>query len=308
MHEAPGSEVERNRAKPNGAERPRFLMCRPSYFSVAYEINPWMVGNIGKTDGNSAQRQWTELYERLLQCARVDIIPGAPGLADMVFAANAAFVLGRRVVLANFAMPRREGEEVFFGRWFLDNGFDVSRLPAAVTFEGAGDCFPHDEGKWLWAGYGIRTDRRAHEHVSRCFGLEVVSVALVDPRFFHLDTCLCPLAGGYVLFYPGAFHRDSLRLIRSLVPAEKRIEVDLMDASTFCCNCINVGETVFSSCVSDGLRSRLSGLGFKVHELAMSEFLKAGGSARCLVLPLENGTHLRGVGGERGSVKLGGAG
>ena len=62
--------------------------------------------------------------------------------------------------------------------------------------------------------------------------------------------------------------------------------VDTADAGNFACNAVNVGDMVFLNKASDPLRARLMLAGFKVCEVGLSEFLKAGGSAQCLTLKL----------------------
>ena len=138
----------------------------------------------------------------------------------------------------------------------------------------------------LWIGHGFRTDAAAPALVAKVFGCETAALELVDPRFYHLDTCLCPLEGGWLLYYPAAFAPEARDKIRALVPAEKRIEVSEADAAHFACNAVNIGQKVILNHASDELQVRLKGAGFMPIQTALSEFMKSGGAAKCLTLKL----------------------
>src|SRR5262249_34442948 len=111
---------------------------------------------------------------------------------------------------------------------------------------------------------------------------------LIDERFYHLDTCFCPLPDGRVLYYPDAFDRDSLATIAARVPPERRHEVDAADALGFACNAVGTGGTFLTDCAGDALRARLAGWGLEVVVSPLGEFLRAGGAAKCLVLALDH--------------------
>lgn len=262
----------------------RILMCSPEHFHVDYVINPWMEGNVDQASPEGARRQWRALRAALSRFATVVELPPADGLPDMVFTANAGTVCGDRAVLSRFFHPERQGEADHFGRWFRDNGFEVLELPDGVHYEGAGDSLLDRAGDWIWAGHGFRTDLASHALVAEWLGREVVSLRLVDPYFYHLDTCMCPLADGYLLYYPAAFDDAARREIERRVPAHKRIAVGDEDAEQFACNTVNVGRNIVMHRASGALRQRLKQSGFAVHEVDLSEFIKAGGSAKCLTL------------------------
>jgi N-dimethylarginine dimethylaminohydrolase len=266
------------------AQETRILMCSPEHFHVDYVINPWMEGNVDQASPDRARAQWRVLRDTLARFATIVEVPPAADLPDMVFTANAGTVCGTRAVLSRFFHPERQGEAAHFGRWFRDNGFEVLELPEGVHYEGAGDSLLDRDGEWIWAGYGFRTDLESHAHVARWLGREVVSLKLVDPYFYHLDTCMCPLSGGYLLYYPAAFDDASRREIERRVPAHKRIAVSDEDAERFACNTVYVGRRVVMNRASAPLRRRLEQSGFEVHEVDLSEFIKAGGSAKCLTL------------------------
>ncbi len=262
----------------------QILMCAPHHYDVDYVINPWMEGNIHRSSRDTAQAQWDQLYQVLKTYAAVDLVEPQKGWPDMVFTANAGLVLGDTVVLSRFFHPERQGEEPYFQQWFENQGYTVHTLPKSLPFEGAGDALLDRSGRWLWAGYGFRSELDSHPFLAKWLDVEVLSLRLVDRRFYHLDTCFCPLTDGYLLYYPAAFDTYSNRMIELRVPAEKRIAIDELDAVNFACNSVNVGSVVVMNKASDGLKQILGDRGFTVVETPLTEFLKAGGAAKCLTL------------------------
>ena len=262
----------------------RFLMCAPEHYDVDYVINPWMEGNIHKSSQERAVQQWQKLHSVLKQHAIVDLVKPHKGVPDMVFTANAGLVLDDNVVLSRFLHKERQKEEPYFKAWFEENGFNVYELPKDLPFEGAGDALLDREGRWLWAGYGFRSELDSHPFLAKWLDIEVLSLRLTDERFYHLDTCFCPLANGYLLYYPGAFDSYSNRLIEMRVVPEKRIAIEEADAVNFACNTVNVESIVVMNKASDSLKKRLAKVGFEVIETPLTEFLKAGGAAKCLTL------------------------
>ncbi len=262
----------------------RILMCAPHHYDVDYVINPWMEGNIHRSSRDRAEEQWNRLYQILTEYAQVELVKPQQGWPDMVFTANAGLVLGEQVVLSRFFHPERQGEEPYFKEWFASEGYKVHELPEGLPFEGAGDALLDRAGTMLWAGYGFRSELDTHPYLAEWLNIEVLSLRLIDERFYHLDTCFCPLTGGYLLYYPPAFDAYSNRLIEMRVPAEKRIAVSEVDAVNFACNAVNVDRTIVMNHVSSGLNQRLADLGFTVIETPLNEFLKAGGAAKCLTL------------------------
>jgi lysine-ketoglutarate reductase/saccharopine dehydrogenase-like protein (TIGR00300 family) len=262
----------------------RILMCSPKHYDVDYVINPWMEGNIHKSSRDRAVEQWQNLYSILKEQAIVDLVDPQPGWPDMVFTANAGLVLGSSVVLSRFFHPERQGEEPHFKEWFERQGYNVYELPKDLPFEGAGDALLDREGRWLWAGYGFRSELDSHSYLAKWLDIEVVSLQLVDERFYHLDTCFCPLSNGYLLYYPPAFDFYSNRIIEMRVPEHKRIVVGEADAINFACNAVNVERAIVMNKVSNDLKDRLAQVGFEVIQTQLSEFIKAGGAAKCLTL------------------------
>jgi N-dimethylarginine dimethylaminohydrolase len=264
----------------------KILMCPPDFFSVEHVINPWMAGNEGALDRERATRQWRNLRESLARVAEIEIMEARPDLPDLVFTANAGFVYGNRAVPSHFMPAERRPEEPYLKEWFRTHGFELCELPDDIGFEGAGDCLLDRLGPWMWTGFGFRTEIDAHKYLADWFDRELVSIRLTDARFYHIDTCFCPLADGYLLYHPPAFDYESRLAIERRIPSHKRIVVDTEDAGNFACNAINIGRDVFVHKASLPLQARLMRVGFAVHEIDLSEFLKSGGSAKCLSLRL----------------------
>ena len=264
----------------------RLLMCTPEFFQVDYVINPWMEGNIARASVNLAAKQWHEYHAILTSLAEVELIPSVAGLPDMVFTANAGLVLGRNAVLSRFLYRERKGEEPHFHQWFEQHGFRVHELPKDLPFEGAGDALFDRVQPILWAGYGFRTELDAHVLLAEWLNVEVISVRLIDKRFYHLDTCFCPLERGFLLYYPSAIDARSNTQIECRVPTDRRIVLDEADAIHFAANAVNIGDAVVLNRASQTLKDRLSAAGFRVFETPLTEFLKSGGSAKCLTLRL----------------------
>lgn len=267
-----------------------FLMCPPQFYEVSYVINPWMAGNIHASSRVIAAAQWRCLYEAVRKVADVAIVEPQPRLPDMVFTANAGLEHDGTVVLSSFFHAERQGEERYFRRWFEDAGYTVLSIPHETPFEGEGDALFAIDGSCLWAGYGLRTSQASHRYLKDAWKINVMSLHLVDERFYHLDTCFGLLEGGYVMYYPRAFDKTSAEKIEAHFPVEKRIIVAEPNALRFACNLINVDRTVILNQVSGELKEKLESKGFNVIEVALSEFLKAGGAAKCLVMKL-SGVH-----------------
>jgi len=269
------------------SDRARLLMCPPVHYEIRYVINPWMREQLGNTDATAAMREWEGLRFALSVLADVELMPAAADLPDLPFTANAGLVLENTFIPSRFRNPERQGEEAHNIRWFAAQGFEIRNLPAGLTFEGAGDALFDRAQSRLWMGYGHRTDLAAAEVLARMLDVETVPLGLVDPRFYHLDTCFCPLSHGHVLYFPAAFDAAARAAIEARVPAARRIAVSEEDALVFACNAINLGDVVVLARASAALRAALENAGYRVVETPLGEFLKAGGSAKCLSLRID---------------------
>jgi ornithine--oxo-acid transaminase len=285
--------------------KPTFLMCPPRLYDVDYVINPWMAGNVHRSSRELASQQWDNLYHALSHVANVLLVQPQAGSPDMVFTANAGLVNHGIAILSSFYYPERQGEEPHFQRWFEEAGLRVQHVPRETPFEGEGDALFEADGSRLWAGHGVRTLASSHRYLEAAWGVDVLPLLLVDPRFYHLDTCFAPLQGGHVLYFPEAFDAESQARIEAHYPAEKRIVVSEADAVHFACNAVNVGRTILLNEISRELAARLQQCGFEVVQIQLGEFMKAGGAAKCLVLRLSDldVTHASGECLKNGAVK-----
>ena len=263
------------------ARAKRFLMCRPEHFEVTYAINPWMDPS-QPVDTALAVAQWESLratYEGLGH--RVDLIDPVVGLPDMVFAANGGIVLGGRALAARFTHAERHDEGEAYRAWFEAAGF-APAVQATQQNEGEGDVLV--VGDVVLAGTGFRTSVAAHHEVHDFFGAPVVSLELVDPRFYHLDTALAVLDGSTVAYYPGAFSEASNRVLQQLFP--DAVIATAADAEVLGLNAVSDGLNVVLTSRAVGLHEQLRERGFNPVGVELGELLKAGGSVKCCTLEI----------------------
>jgi len=277
---------------------PRFLMCPPQHFAVTYSINPWMDPAAWADGGDalhaSAETQWSALHAVLLASgAVIEMVAPREGLPDLVFTANAAVVLDGKALLARFRHPERQSEQPVFlagfralqARGLID---DVIEMPQGVALEGAGDCLWDAKRGLFWMGCGFRSDAAAARVVEATFGVPCVALTLANPSYYHLDTAMCALPCGAVIYYPGAFTPAALDLIHARVAPADRIALNAADAAQFAANAICAGKTIVLSSCSDCLRGSLEARGYAVMETALGAFQRSGGSACCLTLRLDH--------------------
>jgi N-dimethylarginine dimethylaminohydrolase len=264
----------------------RILMCPPYHFDVRYEINPWM-NTRDRVDRKEALKQWRALYRVLAGevGAKVEFVVPVAGLPDCVFTANAGLLAGNTFIASSFRHPQRAREEGHWQAWFESKGYRVVRLSPELRFEGEGDLLA--AGDLVLAGYGFRSDREAVECAGRLLQKEVLALELADPWFYHLDTCACPLNDSTILYYPGAFTEEGRALIEDRFP--DAIPVPEQEARRFACNSVVIDRHVVMNENCPVAGAELRARGFEVHEVDVSEFLKAGGGPKCLVLILERG-------------------
>lgn len=261
------------------------LMCRPEYYRIDYEINPWM-RRANAVDGPVADRQWDSLVT-LLRGSGVDVllVPQAANVPDMVFTANAGVVLGRRFIPSNFRFPERQPEAGLFVEWFEDHGFQVETVHEPHYWEGEGDVL--DAGDAVFAGFRFRTHAGALDHLDEILGKPVHRLELTNPRFYHLDTCFFPLGGGRIVYYPGAFTAQGLALIETSF--RDTFAVPEVEANRFACNAVVAGRShVILNSGCPATEAALQQWGFTPLATPMDEFIKAGGSVKCLLLTMDS--------------------
>jgi N-dimethylarginine dimethylaminohydrolase len=263
--------------------QPRILMCQPDFYGIEYEINAWMDRD-RPADRALALEQWSALKSMIEGAGgAVETMPPVAGLPDLVFTANAAIVYRDLAIVAHFRHPERQGEEAQDEQWLAAHGFRIEHLPAGHCFEGAGDALFC--GDTLFAGYRLRSAARAAQWVGQRLGCRVIPLELIDPYYYHLDTCFCPLAPGVAIYYPNAFDQYAVAALRELVP--RLIAVSRAEAQRFACNAVVVGQTVITNTGCPALHQALVERGFTPRETPLDEFVKAGGSAKCLTLRLD---------------------
>lgn len=294
----------------------RYLMCPPRHFGVLYEINPWMSREV-TVDVDRAAEQWDTLVATLRAAgAAVEVMDAHPEVPDLVFTANAGLVdatpvprsatgspedssaesssgpsesvFAGRFVPSHFRHPERQPETEVDAAWFAERGWRVDRLPAEVDHEGAGDALPFTpEGGQtvLLSGYSFRSDAGAATELSSLLGCPVRPIQLVDPRLYHLDLTFCPLDGRRAMIAPLGWDSYGRKVVEALVPEPLVLSED--ETLAFCANSVVVDRTVVMATTPPRVGRLLEGWGFDVAECRVDEFLKAGGSCRCLTLALD---------------------
>ncbi len=277
--------------------QPTFLMTDPASFEVSYQINPWMDPGAWAADPRGFKARAVDASTALRAAIEseggsVEMVPPAAGWPDLVFPANAAVVLDGRVLLARFRRPERQGEQALFRAAFdrlAQRGLvdEIVELPDGCFQEGAGDCIWDQTRQLFWAAHGPRSSAASFGAIEAVFGRDIVRLELATDRFYHLDTCFCPLSGGEILFYPPALTEASLRAVHANTAGDQRLEAEPEDAGAFCVNAVNIGRTIIMAKAPDRLRARLTERGYRVFEVDLAPFMLSGGGAYCMTLRLD---------------------
>lgn len=256
-------------------------MCRPTHFDVTYSINPWMDPD-RPTSAQTGLDQWKRLFDTFVTLGHdIQLIEPVPGLPDMVFAANGATVVDGKVLVARFRHSQRSDESAAYLEWFGRGGWSTVHQAEYVN-EGEGDFL--FTGREILAGTGFRSDPRAHDEVREFFGRPVVSLDLVDPRFYHLDTALAVLGDEEIMYYPEAFSAQSRSVLAERFP--DAILAEEADAAMFGLNALSDGRNVVLPRGATGLAAQLRERGYHPIGADLTELLKAGGSVKCCTLAL----------------------
>jgi arginine dihydrolase len=272
----PRSEVAAT--KPRTPRIRHYAMTAPTFFAVEYAINPWMDTSTS-VDTHVALNQWEALRQTYKELGHtVELVEPVAGLPDMVYAANGGLLVNGKAVVARFAYPQRTGESAAYAEWMTRHGYD----PAETRYvnEGQGDLLV--VGSIVLAGYGFRTDRRVHDEIATIVRMPVVSLELVDPRFYHLDTALAVLDDTTIAYYPPAFSDESRARLLELFP--DAIEVASADAYVLGLNAVSDGLNVVLPAAATGFADQLRSAGFRPIGVDLSELLKGGGSVKCCTL------------------------
>lgn len=260
-------------------------MCEPKHYNVSYEINPWMNKEI-PVDKSKALSQWVQFKDTLHFCnIDTQLIQPVEGLPDLVFTANAALMINKKAYLSNFRYDERKKEAHYNKLWFIEHNIpvDESALDSNYYFEGEGDAL-FAGSHMLFVGHGFRSEKAYFHHIQQILNLDVIYCELVNPYFYHLDTCFCPLDENTALWWPQAFSESTQTAIRNAIDV---ISVSEDEAKQFCCNAVVSNKNIIIPSGCNEVKKQLESMGFKVFCCDMSEYIKAGGACKCLTLILE---------------------
>ncbi len=257
----------------------RILLCPPDHYDIEYEINPWMhVEN--KVDQRASHESYN-LLKNLYTTLGVEIyeIPQGVGLPDMVYTANFGFVKDEKFVAASFKFPQRRAESLLASTFLKQKfGYETVSLPEGIFYEGQGDLL--SDGNRFFFGWGKRSDREAKPYLESALDADLIDFELVDPYYYHLDTCFAPLTSELVVMNPRSFTPHGKKQIHELFTDV--IETSEEDNHYLACNLVHVGEDiVVGKGVTQTFKDALTAHGYRVHEIPMAEYLKGGGSVKC---------------------------
>jgi N-dimethylarginine dimethylaminohydrolase len=277
-------------------DRPAYLMADPAHFQVSYEINPWMRPEAWSADPAAnrltAHAGWRALKASLESAGGVvHAMPGVEGLPDIVFPANAAVVLNGKAVVARFRHGERSGEEPYYlaalhtlrRQGVLD---EVVQIEGCYQ-EGAGDCIWDANRGHFWVASGPRSTPESVEILADHFGQTMVHLPLATARYYHLDTCFCPLSGGEILYYPPALTKAAHDALFDHTTSDQRIEASDEDAEAFCVNAVNLDRKIIMARPPARLSERLAERGYDIVGVDLSPFMLSGGGAFCMTLRLD---------------------
>jgi N-dimethylarginine dimethylaminohydrolase len=258
-----------------------FLLCSPDFFKLDNPINPWMVDS--NIDLRAAKSQWFNLVSEIQKAGgKVKVVNQIEELPDMVFAANSGVVSNNIFISSNMKYDQRKPEVKHYKKWFSNNGYSVVDIVPSFNFEGCGDVIIHKN--MLIGGYGYRSDLPAIDIVASTLNLELASLKLADPRYYHLDTCFCIVSDSHAIYYPKAFCSGEIKKLKNKI---ELIPVCEEDARLFMCNSMLVNDTLLVPEIDTKIGKKLrDNFGIKIKHVKVQEFLKSGGSIQCLCLKI----------------------
>ncbi len=266
------------------------LMCPPEYFDIEYSINPWMHLEV-QPETNLAQKQWQNLHNTIKSLGvDIKLITPQPKLPDLVFI-DAGFLHQNIFIPSNFYYPERQGERIYFSKWFKENGYEILDIDDKFKFEGHGDNLWSGDKK-VFCGYGFRSQKESFVEIEISLRqklsldrlpFEMILMELIDSRFYHLDTCFCPLNENQALYFPGAISQNSIQLAKKHI---ELFEVPEEEAIKFACNSLVLDKNIIIPANCFETNKLLKNLGYTVWEVEMTEFMKSGGACKCLSMPV----------------------
>jgi N-dimethylarginine dimethylaminohydrolase len=267
----------------------KVLTCKPNHFQVEYQINPWM--KPGSVNQKLAMEQWQNLIDVYTQNGiEVEILDQTKDQPDMVFAADQGLIINsdsKLIVMSNFKHLQRQGETKNYQNWFSQNGYQVEFLPKELHFEGGGELIPW-KGKYF-IGSGLRNSEVTHHYLADKYDLEFIPLKLIDPKFYHLDTCFFVLNSDTAFYYPKAFSLESIEVLKSCFA--NLIEFSQVEVNGFAANSVVSGDLVFMQTGNSTFKHKIQSFGYQAIEVDISEFMKSGGGIHCLTFELERQPH-----------------
>lgn len=264
--------------------RNKFLMADPYYYKVVYKINPWMIPEKWNQLECYAIDSWKKLVSFIKEIGgKITILPSYYDVPDFVFTANLGIILDNKILLSKFKYKERQKEEKYFKEWAEKQNWQIQEQE--YIQEGAGDCIYDPYRQMFWFGYGQRSNEKAKYLISYYFDKPLTSLELINPNFYHLDTCFCPLPNGEILYYPKAFSKKSLVRLKE-VEKDFLIEINDEEAFLFSANAICIDRTIIIGNTSNRLKKILQNKRYEIKEIDTKPFIMSGGSVACLTLKL----------------------
>lgn len=271
------------------------FFVKPDAFDLVAAINAHMRdenGELHKVDKERAHQQWKKLvdiYQQLgLKTTVMDCRPECP---DMVFCANQTFPFLDRdgspaAILSNMWDETRHLEVASLACQLERLGVRIHTLPARQNtslFEGMGDALWVPGRRVICGGHGFRTDRSIYETIHEITGAPIVLFELLNPKFYHLDTCLSLLDARTVLACRDGFTEEGWNILHRLFPRVIQVPLHEADAPGFACNahCPDQQHVILQKGSVETCRI-LRSYGFTPIEVETEEFIKSGGSVFCM--------------------------
>ncbi len=261
----------------------KILLCPPTYFDIEYAINPWMhiEAKVNREKVLEEFKQLKQIYSKL--GAQFNEIQPTKGLPDQVYTTDMGLPVGKLFIKSNFKYGQRKPEATIGAEYFTSLGYAIYNIPPSISFEGEGDLIKN--GDRYFMGWGQRTSYEAEEYLSIALQKEIIPLKLKNPSFFHLDTCFAPLNKDVAIYYPKAFSTDSKQTLAKYF--KELIAIEQHDADVFACNLVILDKhIIIHEGLSPELKNKMEQYGFTVHSLDMTEYLKGGGSVKCVSLQI----------------------